>query len=1107
MPWGISGSLISSAYLEERWPRLVAEMPADAARRGLRELTRVHRLARRRLGPASATRAVLDVAIEPTLAALGYAVDEVRPLEPIGLAGVLRRRGRIVAALIALPWAVPPEAARRAALTEGARHGAAWTLVANGAALTLIDVARSWSRRHLSVDLERALGDERGAHALWALFGAETLAGEGAGSIAALVQDADRHAAVVCRSLGAGVAEALTTLVAALHEPARRAGAPPAAVLDQSITVIYRLLFLLFAEARTLVPTWHPVYREAYTVHALCRRVSTRAGRGVWATLQAIARLAHAGCRAGDLRVTAFNGRLFAPERAPLAERAVVSDAAAGRVLLALATRREEGARRPIAFGDLGVEQLGSVYERVLEYEAVPDAAGLALARTVVARKATGTFYTPRALTDFLVRRTLAPLVRGRSCEEILALRVLDPAMGSGAFLVSACHYLARACERALAAEAAPDPASTRRTRAALRRRVAERCLFGVDVNPMAVQVARLSLWLTTLAADRPLTFLDHHLAAGDSLLGARFRDLARQPPFAGRAAGRAGDDRPLFDRDTAAVLADTVLPERFRLTRDPADTLAAVRDKERRLAGLEAPGTPLDRWKRAADLWCAAWFWSGPPLTPALAGDLSARLLGRASALPGAEADAWLARAAAIARARAFFHWELAFPEAFFDEHGHPRPDGGFDAILGNPPWDMLRADAGPCRDEARQAVAQTTAFVRGAGVYASAGGRGHLNRYQLFLERGLQLLRPGGRFGVIVPGGLLTDRRSSGLRRALLDTTTLDPLVGFENREGLFPIHRATRFVLLAGRQGGATTALRCRFGLTDPGALDALPDEPRDDPPGWARVRIERASIARWDPAGHTIPDLPDPIDLRLLIEIGRRVPALAAADGWQVRFGRELNATDDGRRFVEAGAAADGAIPIVEGKHLEPFRVRLTDVRRVLPRRALSGAASRLAGLHRPRLAYRDVTSATNAVTLIAAVLPAGCLSTHTVFCAKSVLAPDEQHGLMGLLNSLVANYLVRRWVSSHVTAELMARLPVPRPAPGDPAWREIVRCTARLESTGVAGAPDAYARLNAAAAHLYGLDRAAFAHVLDTFPLIAPRLREACSARFAVQGTQ
>ena len=213
-------------------------------------------------------------------------------------------------------------------------------------------------------------------------------------------------------------------------------------------------------------------------------------------------------------------------------------------------------------------------------------------------RKATGSFYTPRALTEFVVRRGLAAVVQGKTPDEILALRVVDPAMGSGAFLVSACRYLAQAYEQALIEEGTVAAADlTEQDRAGFRRAVAQRCLFGVDINPMAVQLARLSMWLATLAADKPLTFLDHRLRVGHSLIGASVADVVRQP-FPGRA--RRPRDLPLFPADDFAASMESAIGVRRQIAEGPDDSLEQVRGegtdargarKRRRPAGQVARG------------------------------------------------------------------------------------------------------------------------------------------------------------------------------------------------------------------------------------------------------------------------------------------------------------------------------------------------------------------------------------------------------------------------------------------------------------------------------------------------------------------------------------
>ncbi|MCA1583721.1 MAG: N-6 DNA methylase [Acidobacteria bacterium] len=1124
---GVSGSLVSVSYVEESLDTAFGGRLGETSRDGaLRALQRWVRRAQSALGPASSDRAVLDVAILPLLELLGYEVDTLGHRDGVGFVGRLRHRGVPVAMVLALSWNARVDRAWREAVRLGLERGTRWVLAANGTHLDVFDAGRTWARRFLSFNLPEALSDPRSAAIVWALARADALApGRDGHALLELTASAsDRHGSRVRASLGDGVLEALTALLTGLD--GRRMPGPPAGVLfDHALTIVYRVLFLLFAEARGLVPTWHHVYAQAYTVDRLCRQLAERPRVvGLWDALQAITRLLHEGCDAGDLHVTPFNGRLFAPARTPLATRLRVPDKLAAQALLALATGpaarrfpaapRQEPAdprasaprcvvgRRRIDYAELGVEQLGAVYERVLEYEAVRAANGVELARTSSLRKVSGSFYTPRSITDFLVRRALHPLVAGRSADNILSLRIVDPAMGSGAFLVAACHYLADAVERALVDDGSwPADASAAAERASVRRQVAERCLYGVDVNPTAVQVARLSLWLYTLAGDRPLSFLDHHLAVGDSLVGARLSDLAR--PFGGARRTAARQGMPcLFDADAAPALASAV-PERFRLALEASDTLSAVRDKERRLQALESPDSPLMRWKSIADVWCASWFREDERLSPPVLGELTAYLLGRGSSLPARQVVSLLGAVAHVARSRRTFHWELAFPEVFFHDTGERRRDAGFDAVLGNPPWEVLKADSGVTEERAgaRPPLAMLVRFLRDAGVYALSGA-GHPNQYQLFLERSWQLLRPGGRFGLILPSGLATDHGSAHLRRALLTSKAVDSLLGFDNRRAIFPIHRSTRFLLVAGSNSGETRRLRCRFGLDDPSVLDRLADNGGEDPAPTYPIHFDRALLERWDPQALAIPELADARDLSILATVCATVPALGQALGWHVRFGRELNATDDRRHFVARVHDTGGLLPIVEGKHLDPFRVRLDATTHAIPLRDAQQLIDPAASYARPRLAYRDVSGRTNRLTLIAALLPAGTISTHTVFCAKTPLDEASSMTLLALLNSLVANYLVRLRVATHVTTAIIHTLPVPRPRTASAAFSRLATLARRLEQTGIDGDLDAYAHANAIAAHLYGLSVVQYEHIVGTFPLLPAMVRTRCVGAYA-----
>ena len=1080
---GVHGRLITTSFAETELGRLCDDEspPAGVVRDIERWATRCESM----FGPASSIRAIADGIVLPLAGILGF--DLVRRVD----AGIqvrldIGRNGVALAPAVVIGWDHALDGAWRTTVLDAIGGDARWAFCCNGTSLRILDAHRTWSRNALDFDLAVLAHDAAALTLLWRVARAESLARQPP-LLDVAVDLSARYGIRVCGALGNGVIEALELLVGSSGRVS------PDVMLDQSLTVLYRVLFLLFAEARALVPVWHPIYRDRYTIDSIVSTLlSGRRYRGVWAAVTAISRLAHAGCSAGELKVTAFNGRLFAPTRTDAIEHAPIPDSVMGNAVLAVSTTPPERGkpRRRIVYQDLDVEELGAVYEHVLEYEPAALGGRSALARSRDLRKATGTFYTPRSITAHLVRATLAPLIADRSSDEILQLRVLDPAMGSGAFLVAACIQLAEAAEEALVREGRWQPGDvTAIDRLALRRLVAQRCVFGVDMNPTAVQVARLSLWLTTLAADKPLTFLDHRLVAGNSLVGATPDDVLRQP------AGRARHQRsrrpasvPLFDSTDLEPVLRHAAQARLEIASQPDDSAAIVRGKEKALAALHSPDAALGRHARLLDVWCASWFWRDESVpdrgTFAALADV---LLDRPAVLPHRLTTPLLASAARVSSEQRFLHWPLAFPEVFHDANGHRRADAGFDAVVGNPPWDMVRGDSGDSdkrsarRDEAKHLVA----FVRESGIYR-VEPRSHVNRYQLFVERAMQLTRCGGRIGLVLPAGTMSDGGCAPLRRFLFDRARVDSVTYLDNRRGIFPIHRSLTFLLLTCTPGERTDSVACRFGLSDPEQLDQ-PASP---------VVMTRALLARLSGDDDlAIPELQDERDVRLLERISARFPTLSAPDGWHVAFGRELNATDDRDLFIEADRIDRGR-PVLEGKAIEPFRAstggcrfRLReDVHVSIPRR--------------PRLAYRDVASATNRLTLIAAIIPPAAVTTHTLFCLKTALSNDAQHVLCALLNSFVANYLVRPRVNTHVTVTLVSRLRVPRLDPASRTYRRLSSLAETLmHSPSSAESQPEYAELQALVARAYELSEDDFRHVLTTFPLIPNEITVRCLIEF------
>jgi hypothetical protein len=358
------------------------------------------------------------------------------------------------------------------------------------------------------------------------------------------------------------------------------------------------------------------------------------------------------------------------------------------------------------------------------------------------------------------------------------------------------------------------------------------------------------------------------------------------------------------------------------------------------------------------------------------------------------------------------------------------------------------------------------------------------------MFVERSLQLARHGGRIGLVLPSGVVRDAGTAPLRRYLFDRADVDSITGLENSQAIFPIHRSIRFVLLTATAGRATRGIRCRFGIT---RVDDL-ERGRIAPP----ITLTKSFVEQLSGADDLgIPELATPRDLTIVERLSALIPRLGDTSAWSARFSRELNASDDRHAFVPYSGAHD-ARPIVEGKQVDPFRVSLhrcrlelaprVNLRRVLPQRA--------------RLAYRDVASATNRLTLIAAIVPARAVTTHTLFCLRTRLTSAEQHVLCALLNSFVANYLIRLRVNTHVTAALMSRLPVPVIRARHRLFDRLHALAASLAGSSMAVEEmEEYAQLQASCAHAYELRATEFEHILGTLPLIPGHVKGAALVAF------
>ena len=643
--------------------------------------------------------------------------------------------------------------------------------------------------------------DDRGLAALQAILGGDT----SLATLDALVRDTERHRASVGTSLQAGVESALPRLVAGFAGRGRRHRALDAAFGD-ALTIVYRILFLLFAEARGLVPQWHPAYRESYTIESL-RPLAEGGGSpgGLWESLQAISRLAHRGCTAGSLRLVPFNGRLFAPSAAPLAETLALDDRLVRDVLLAVTTRPGTDRRVRISYADLGVEQLGAVYERVLDYAPAFERESVSLGSVRAAEDDRHLLY---AAVDDRVSRP--PHARS-ACADANAGADPHPAdrrSRDGQRRVSRGR-LPLSRRRLRGGARSPKGPSPRQTsRLPIGRRSAAR-------SPSAASTA----WIST---PRPSSSPASRSGSARSrpIVRSRFSIITCAPATAwwGRGwtmsrgsrpavhGGRASAPLPLFDEDDLAPRLARTVAARLDIERQPDDSAAVVRAKERAVDALNAADGPLGTWRRLADAWCSAWFWPGEVerLTAKAWPAFAAVLRGAPDELPRGVSDA-MARGRARGRGpRTLLSLGAGVPRSvlrrrrFAAARCRLRRGDRESAVGGGARADRLLARIRVLH-AARIGSRQPLSVVRGAHAAARRAGRP---------RRHAHAVRAAGRSRVRraprVPVRSLRDRRQRRLR---------------QSRRASFPIHRGVRFSLLTATKGGSTPILPAISGWHSP------------------------------------------------------------------------------------------------------------------------------------------------------------------------------------------------------------------------------------------------------------------------------------------------
>lgn len=610
---------------------------------------------------------------------------------------------------------------------------------------------------------------------------------------------------------------------------------------DSSLIYLYRLIFVLYAESegRNLLPTDNEIYSGSYSLNELKQTVvenrdATQQHYQTWQTdlwdqLEELFILIDEGSQGqdipkADLYIPAYNGGLFRsdPDDSDSVEAQFLSNHEVGDAYLAevieLLTRHEADEGKGKVFVDyssLDERNLGSIYEGLLEYKldvadeplTVDDGeytpagegdditveAGEVYLRTDDGeRKATGSYYTPEYVVEYIVDETLGPLVdeiredmlaesaygdeRGFAeefADRVFDLTVLDPAMGSGHFPVNAVDYLAREIidaqeqqdRQALdSADAEVQAPTTKEGELRdinwARRKVAQRCIYGVDINPLATELAKVSLWLRTLAAEQPLAFLDHHLKTGNSLIGSDIEDVLSD-----------GDDNETEDGqltlqqsfDHTRKRAMEHVTDRFQdLLNIDNETLEDAKEMEAVYDDVRAD--PLYKKLLAmANVHTADTFGVD---VPSDADERMARAL-HSGAWESIEGQDWFKSAQAMAEGERFFHWELEFPMAFYDQDGSRKEDAGFDAVIGNPPY-------------SKHLTSEQKKYFNDVFDHQNY----QLDQYLLFIEKAIKVKRiKTGKVGIIIPNTWLTNLTFDEIRKQIFDEHTINSFMTYSD------------------------------------------------------------------------------------------------------------------------------------------------------------------------------------------------------------------------------------------------------------------------------------------------------------------------------------
>jgi len=634
---------------------------------------------------------------------------------------------------------------------------------------------------------------------------------------------------------------------------------------QQIMRVIYRMLFLLYAEQRNLMPVHTSLYAQEYSMSSLREQVEVNQDYDaeqydLWEGLKATFIMVYKGVP--ELGIPSFNGQLFNPDTIPWLRKSQCRNDKLLEAVRYISLFEKQGVLHRISYIELDVDEIGSIYESLLEYiprvlskqEEIEESKknkSRSKSRTIPAktffldprgtsRKTTGTYYTHPGLVNALIESALKPVLEdklkqaGQKKEEqekaLLALKVCDPACGSAAFLIAATEYLGEQLAKIRIQDDYPDDFILRHAR----RDVLRHCIYGVDINPMAVELAKVSLWLAAATNDQPLNFLDHRIKCGNSLIGATPELIEKGiPPEAYTPV--EGENKETAKSRMKTAREYLKRKEKHEVKYKDQLSLGSI-SKQSKLQVLKIrdlseeydENTPVEteeiekdykkiredkdfkRNKLLADYWVSAFFWEHKDK-----GDDYPKQEVLEYLLKDDKTDInenLKKKIDALAEEYQFFHWHLEFPEVFVH--------GGFDCVLGNPPWELQQLQEQEFFYIYNSEIAELSGIqrkkqleklqyndpklynifilkknkIKKQNIFFTKSGnniltsRGKINSYSVFVELFFKKCNDIARLGFIIPSAIGTNESNKNFIEYLIKKNLLASFIGFTNRGYLF-------------------------------------------------------------------------------------------------------------------------------------------------------------------------------------------------------------------------------------------------------------------------------------------------------------------------------